>query len=82
MIKISSFTIDNFFSFRNSRDFNELSSLNAFIGPNNVGKSNILWTLKWYRDLIEKDFSPLEIKKNRHRNSETGYSSFFIKFNL
>jgi AAA15 family ATPase/GTPase len=81
MIKISSFSIDNFFSFKNNTSFNDLTSLNTFIGPNNAGKSNVFRTLKWYQDLVITNYEPKKTENNHHQFNR-GSSSFFINFKL
>ncbi|USS90680.1 ATP-dependent nuclease [Fructilactobacillus carniphilus] len=51
MIKINSFTIGNFRSFKeqhNSKDFNNLKSINVLTGENNTGKTNVLRALNLF----------------------------------
>jgi len=57
MIKILSLYIDNFFSFKNETDVSTLASISGFIGVNNAGKSNILRTLQWYKNLLKDNYS-------------------------
>jgi AAA15 family ATPase/GTPase len=43
--------MDNFRSYKNKSIFEDLANINIAIGSNNVGKSNLLKALVWYRDM-------------------------------
>lgn len=43
--------LENFRSFKTNTSIQDLSSISVLIGPNNVGKSNIIKALKWYRNM-------------------------------
>ena len=50
-MKIKSITLENFRSYNKAITIEDLSDVNIFIGPNNVGKSNILEALRYIQAL-------------------------------
>jgi len=50
-LKIKSITLENFRSYKEAISIEGLSDVNIFIGPNNVGKSNILEALRYIQTL-------------------------------
>lgn len=66
-MKIKSITLKGFRSYKDSVLFKKLSRVNVLIGPNNVGKSNLLDALKYLNGLVRgsiKDFTQLVFDKN------------------
>lgn len=68
-MKINSFTIENFRTFRDKTHL-ELSDINIFIGSNSAGKSNIIEFLKFIRDLSSgtwsRPFTELTFDRNNN----------------
>jgi predicted ATP-dependent endonuclease of OLD family len=82
-LKIEEITIQNFRSYRDAQKIEHLSSINAFVGPNGTGKSNVLETLKLLKRLNEKDDLGVytEMVFDRNPNSEIIISLQFMLSN-
>jgi predicted ATP-dependent endonuclease of OLD family len=65
---IRNITLENFRSYKDRTDINELSNVNVFIGPNGAGKSNIVEALKFLRKLIGGEQTKLFFEMAFDRN--------------
>lgn len=54
-MKIKNITLENFRSYKEAIHIEDLSDVNIFIGPNNVGKSNILEALRYMQALTGRN---------------------------
>lgn len=80
MIKILSFYIYNFFSFKSKTDVSDLADITSFIGINNAGKSNILRTLRWYKRLLKDNYSSNDTSQKYHKKNKNNLFDFEITF--
>ena len=80
-MKINSLILENFRSFKDPIVIKELTDVNIFIGPNNVGKSNILEALRYIRFLTSgpdtKTYSEMVFDGKTNRNIQ-----FTLTFSL
>lgn len=74
--------IENFFSYKNKNDVTPLASISSFIGINNAGKSNILRTMQWYKNLLKNDYSSSDTQSKYHKKNDNKLFDFEIGFNF
>lgn len=55
-MKILNISIENFLSFKEKIELNDIKPLTIFVGPNNAGKSNILKALEIINKIARNDF--------------------------